>query len=133
VSTFDVLERVYADDLVLYGGDPGAVVIMTAATPKPLAAIVGRLRTEEVPVVMGSTEKWVHREVCQVSVRCEPGEVGQKTRMKIARYTTGDASSHDSQLFYVRTVTSITDAWTTVEAWRELASKQQMRGTESEA
>jgi hypothetical protein len=53
--------------------------------------------------------------------------------MKIARYTTGDASSHDSQLFYVRTVTSITDAWTTVEAWRELASKQQMRGTESEA
>ena len=95
--------------------------------------IVCSPRTEEVPTIQGGLERWVHRDICRVSIRCEPGTVDQKTRLKIIRYTKGDASTHAGQLFHVRQINSVTDQWTTVEAWRDSLAKVQRAGTEGAA
>lgn len=110
-------------------GAGGAVVI----GGKPYAAIVGVLRIEPVQEFNGAIESHSDRDVCQVTIQCPFGVVDLDTRLVIKKYTLGDASIAEQQAFHVRTIDSITDGWTTIQAWRESLAKVQARGTEGAA
>ena len=119
-----------ADSLVGTLGDEGAVEIEDAAGAIQFAAIVGKLRIEPVEVTVGSVEEIRYRDICQVHVRCPAGAIVPKQRLNIFKYTTGDASTHDRQRFYVHTIDSVTEGLTVATVWRESLAKRQARGTE---
>lgn len=130
MSEFDVHEVAFAADLVNYLGDEDAVTVDTLGAARSLPAIVGRLRVEEITLLRGNVEETSYRDVCQVSIAAPPGTVTLKSRLKVARYTTGDKDTHDRQVFHVRTIDSMTDGWTTAQVWRESLAKVQQRNVE---
>lgn len=130
MSEFDVLEAAYADDMLVHMGEPEGVELATVGTPKKFPAIVGKLRTEAIIIPTGESERTVHRDVCQVMVNCQPGTIGVKTRLFVLKHTSSDASERDRHSFTVQQIDSVTDAWTTVQVWRESLAKVQRRGLE---
>lgn len=126
MSEFDVLEAAYAPELAVHLGDEQGVELGGIK----YTAIIGRLRVEQVELVIGSQEEISFRDVCQVSVQCPAGTISIDQQMIVEKYTTGDASLRHTQAFSVRSILSVTGAWTTAEAWRESLVKRQRSGTE---
>jgi hypothetical protein len=122
------------DCLVAALGDPGAVRVLgknhDLATATSYAAIVGSLRVAEVELIPGTLEHTEQQETCQVSIHCPPGTIHLESEMVIAKYTTGDASTHVGQSFHVQTIERVTAGLTTVQAARAALSKIQRRGLE---
>lgn len=130
MSLFDTLAAAYADDLVAHLGDEAAAHVLVADKYQPFPAIVGRLRVENVEVARGTSVATEQREVCQVSLRCPAGTIHPKTRLWLRLYAATD-EFNESEVFYVRTIDSVTPGLTTVQAWREMLAKVQRRKVES--
>lgn len=92
-------------------------------------AMLGPLRVEDVPIVDGTQERWVTRDVCRAAILCAPGTVTPKTKIILVKHTQHE-STQDIEAFYVRLIESVTDALTVVDAWRESLTKVQRRGVE---
>jgi len=130
MSEFDVHESACADDMIVHMGEIEGVELVTVAGEVKRDAVVGSLRTEAIETIVGGSEQTLHRDICQVQVRCQPGEIGTRQRIYIHKYFDGDDSQRDRQSFHVLRLIGVTDSWTTFEAARDSLAKWQRRGVE---
>lgn len=111
-------------------GDSAGVQVYTANGLKPFTATAGKLEVERVESEFGSIQRAGHRETCRVTIACPRGAVGIGTKMLVAKYTVGDASTHEGQSFFIQSVESSRESFTAVVCWRQQLSTQQAQGTE---
>lgn len=118
-----------AQVLLSAAGEPGAVELNTRAGQLVVPAVVGPLRTEEVTEFTGASERVSHREVCQATIQISPRRLALSMSVVVPRYLDPDGDRAE-QAFYVRSIDSVTENFTTCQLWREALAKRQRRGTE---
>jgi len=117
-------------------GDAEGVTIETPTGVRTYPAAVGPLRTEEGTSFVGTIERTVNRDVCQVRIDCPRGTFHVQQKLIVAKHTSGappggDMSAHDGQAFHVRSIDGELESLTTLTCWRESLAKLQRRGVEA--
>lgn len=118
----DMMSTGGAGLLMQVHGAADSIEVGLGSTAKKYDAIVGALRMESVEESVGAIGSTVLKDICRVSIKASPGVVDVDTRLKVAKY--------DGLPFSVFLIESVTDSFTTVQAWRESVSKVQARGVE---
>lgn len=132
MGEFDVFDEAFAPELTGHVGEADVLVAYEPPdeVPHVVDAVVGPLRTVESESIVGERLVREHREECHLTLLDAAVPVRIGWRLRVRRYTTGDASVWPGQRFTVEAIDGRTPGTVRLTARRDLLTAQMRAGNE---